>query len=196
MEAPPRISASALPSSALDHILTAQLAVAWAGEGGESPRLGWWKTFMVDPDGGLALFEGLTPATHRWVVFQGAREAARRVDAAMRARDHDPDRLYSLYRFGFEIDERVDERLQDHKRAGADPFVVLPGLKELCEPPWSAAHFAEWVAGHGSVNSVPGLAGRRLTGTPPSDVETRVRSLIAALHPASPTYPSPHYITA
>lgn len=196
MEAPPRISASALPSSALDRILTAQMAVAWAGEGGETPRLGWWKTFMVDPDGGLALFEDLAPATYRWVVFQGAREAARRKDAAMRAQDHDPDRLYSLFRFGFEIDERVEERLQDHKRAGADPFVVLPGLKDLCEPRWSAARFAEWVAGHGSVNFVGGMAGRRLTGPMPSDVERRVDNLVAGLHPASPTYPSPHYATA
>lgn len=182
-----------LPDSALDHILTAQLAVAWAGEGGEEPRLGWWKTFMVHEDGGLALFADLTPATHRWVVFQGAREAARRADAAMRSRDHDPDRLYTLFRFGFEIDERLDERLLDHKRAGRAPHVALPGLSQLCISQWSAAHFADWVSGHGSVNVVGTPAGRRLTGERPSDVERQARNLVAALQPASATYPLPHY---
>jgi hypothetical protein len=198
MDLDPRPAAPALPAlllgdAALDHILTAQLAVAWAGEGGEAPRLGWWKTFMVHEDGGLALFEEIAPATHRWVVFQGAREAARRADAALRARDHDPDRLYTLFRFGFELDERLDERLLDHKRAGRDPFVALPGLNELCTARWDAAHFADWVAGHGTVNVVGTPAGRRLTGDRPADVERQARNLVAALHPASPSYPLPHY---
>ncbi len=93
MDVESRPAATALPDTALDHALAAQLAVAWAGEGGEEPRLGWWKTFMVHEDGGLALFADLTPATHRWVVFQGAREAARRADAALRSHDHDPEGL-------------------------------------------------------------------------------------------------------
>jgi hypothetical protein len=183
----------ALPDSALDRVLTAQLAVAWAGEGGEAPRLGWWKTFMVHEDGGLALFAELTPSSHQWVVFQGAREAARRADAALRARDHDPDRLYTLFRFGFELDERLDERLLDHKRAGRDPFAALPELADLCTPRWNPAQFADWVAGHGTVNVAATPAGRRLTGPPPSDVEGRARNLVAGLHPIAATYPLPHY---
>lgn len=186
----------ALPASALDRILTAQLTVAWAGEGGESPRLNWWKTFMVDEDGGLALFADLTPSTHRWVVFQGAREAARRADAAMRARDHDPDRIYSLFRFGFEIDERLDERVLDHKRSGVDPLVALPGLPELCGVRWNPTSFSDWVSGHGVVNSVPTPAGRRLTGAPPSDAESRLRNLVAGLSPVTANYPLPHYTIA
>jgi hypothetical protein len=193
MERPPHEAPAALPDTALDHVLTAQLAVAWAGEGGEEPRLGWWKTFMVHEDGGLALFADLTPTTSRWVVFQGAREAARRADAALRARDHDPDRLYTLFRFGFEVDERLDERLLDHKRAGRDPLDALPGLRALCSARWSAAHFADWVAGHGAVNTVGAPAGRRLTGERPTDIERQARSLVAGLHPVSPTYPLPHY---
>ena len=193
MDLEPRPSATSLPDTALDHVLTAQLAVAWAGEGGEEPRLGWWKTFMVHEDGGLALFADLTPTTHRWVVFQGAREAARRADAAMRSRDHDPDRLYTLFRFGFEIDERLDERLLDHKRAGRDPFVALPGLNALCTSRWNDADFADWLSGHGTANVVATPAGRRLTGERPTDVERQVRNLIAALHPTSATYPLPHY---
>lgn len=195
LDADAKAAPAALPlgNGSLDYVLTAQLAVAWAGEGGEEPRLGWWKTFMVHEDGGLALFADLTPATHRWVVFQGAREAARRADAAMRAGDHDPDRLYTLFRFGFEIDERLDERLLDHKRAGRDPLVALPGLKELCTAQWDAAHFADWVVGHATVSVQGAPAGRRLTGERPSDVERQARSLVAALHPASRSYPLPHY---
>ena len=36
-----------LSSATIDAILTAQLAVAWAGEGGEEPRLKWWRTDLV-----------------------------------------------------------------------------------------------------------------------------------------------------
>lgn len=186
-------SRTLLPDSALDALLTAQIAVAWAGEGGDPARLRWWRTFMVHEDGGLALFADLTPGTHRWAVFQGAREAARRVDAAMRARDADADRLYTLFRFGYEIDERLDERLLDHKRANPDPFAALPGLADVCTADWSVSAFTDWVAGHGAPGTVVAPAGRRLTGAPPSDVETRARHLVGALLPLSPAYPMPHY---
>jgi len=193
MEQDPSTPRSPLPNSTLDLLLTAQLGVAWAGEGGEAPRLGWWKTFMVQEDGGLALFADLTPRTHRWVVFQAVREAARRADAALRAKDHDPDRLFTLFRFGFEVDEQLDERLLDHKRSSADPFTALPSLAELCMPEWEPAQFARWVAGHGDVNFVAAPVGRRLTGTPPSDPEVRMRHLVAGLQPLGPSYPLPHF---
>lgn len=183
-----------LPDSALDRILAAQLVVAWAGEGGEEPRLGWWKTFMVHEDGGRALFADIAPSTHRWAVFQGAREAARRADAALRARDHDPDRIYTLFRFGFAIDERLDERLLQHKRPDTDPLRVLPGLAEMCGA-WDRSTFVDWVEGHGTVSVVKEPAGRRITGPMPADPELRTRNLVAALHPLAPAYPLPHYAT-
>ena len=31
----------------LDRILTAQILVGWAGEKGEEPRLGWWRTDLI-----------------------------------------------------------------------------------------------------------------------------------------------------
>lgn len=187
---PPR---SALPDSALDQLLTAQLAVAWAGEGGEAPRLGWWKTFMVHEDGGLALFADLTPRTSRWAVLQGAREAARRADAAARGVERESDRLFTLFRFGFEIDERLDERLLDLKRTGRDPRVALPGLASVITDRWSRDAFDDWVAGHGAASVVVSSTGRRLTGAPPSDIEGRARALVAALHPLPRDYPMPHY---
>jgi hypothetical protein len=43
------------------------------------------------------------------------------------------------------------------------------------------------------VNVVGTSAGRRITGNRPADVERQARNLVAALHPASSTYPLPHY---
>jgi hypothetical protein len=119
------------PDDILDHILTAQLAVAWAGEGGEEPRLGWWKTDLASEFGGEDLFARLLPATWPWAVLEGAREAARRADAAGRAQHHAPDRLLTLFHLGPELDERLSERLRDHKRSGTTPKDALPRLGAL-----------------------------------------------------------------
>ena len=71
----------------LDTLLTLQLATAWAGEhSGDEPRLGWWATDMVSEFGGHALFARLTPRTAQWAALEVAREAARRTDAAARAK--------------------------------------------------------------------------------------------------------------
>lgn len=186
------------PAATLDRILTAQLAVAWAGERGDAPRLGWWRTDLTSEYGGEDLFRQLMPHTWRWATLQAAREAARRTDAAIRGRDHDPDRLFTLFRLGFELDERVDERLQDLKRAGAPPAEALPGLQELgvqkhSSNGWSKDAFGDWVAGHGSPDSASSPAGRRLKGSAPDSVELRIKHLVAALAPLTDEYPCPHY---
>src|SRR5262245_30337709 len=100
-----------VPVSEIDHALTAQLVVAWAGEGGEEKRLGWWRSDLVSEFGGRDLFRRLLPSTWPWAVLQGAREAARRRDAELRRQDHDPDRILSLFNLGFELNERIEERL-------------------------------------------------------------------------------------
>jgi hypothetical protein len=47
--------------------LSLQLAVAWAGEAaGEPTRLGWWKSDLVDPEGGGDLFARLALRTAPW----------------------------------------------------------------------------------------------------------------------------------
>src|SRR3954463_4150117 len=102
-----------IPTSDLDRILTAQLVVAWAGEGGEDKRLGWWRSDLVSEFGGKDLFRRLLPHTWPWAVLQAVREAARRKDAEFRRQDHNPDRILSLFSLGFELDERLEERLQD-----------------------------------------------------------------------------------
>jgi len=101
-----------VPVSEVDFLLTAQVGVAWAGEGGEEPRLGWWRSDLASEFGGEDLFRRLLPSTWRWATLQGARAAAMRRDHEIRAHDHDPDRLLTLFNLGFEIDERVEERLQ------------------------------------------------------------------------------------
>src|SRR5690606_27085265 len=82
-----------LPISEIDFALTAQITVAWAGEGGEEPRLGWWRSDLVSEYGGKDLFRRLLPHTWQWAVLQAVREAARRKDAELRAKAHDSDHV-------------------------------------------------------------------------------------------------------
>lgn len=189
----PQSTGATLLVSVLDQLLATQLAVAWAGESGEPPRLKWWRTDLASEFGGEDLFKRLLPHTWRWAVLEGAREAARRRDAELRAGDADPDRLITLFRLGFEIDEHIDERLADLKRAGAAPVDALPALREVVGSGWSKTGFADWVGGHGEATVVTAPVGRRLKGNPPESVELLVSKLTAALHPLADAYPMPHY---
>jgi len=180
-------------NAALDHVLTQQLVVAWAGEDGDPPRLKWWRTELVSEFGGKDLFRRLLPHTWQWAVLEGAREAARRRDAERRNQDADSDRLVTLYRLGFDVDEHVDQRLIDLKRAGRAPTDALPGLRDVVVNEWSKSAFNDWVMGHGDVAATTVPAGRRLTGEPPASLELLVNKLVAALNPLADTYPMPHY---
>ncbi len=188
--------AEPIPTSVLDHILAVQLAVAWAGEKGEDPRLGWWRTDLVSEFGGEDLFQRLLPHTWAWAVLQAAREAARRRDAAVRAKDHDPDRMLTLFRLGFAIDERLDERLQDLKRSGRPPKAALPKLGEILAEDWSRKDFEEWVGAHDRSDTVASPAGRRLRGEPPQALDLLVDRLVGALAPMGADYPLPHFRSA
>lgn len=176
----------------IDTALTAQLLVAWAGESGEDKRLGWWRSDLVSEFGGEDLFRRVLPRTWQWAVLQGAREAARLRDAELRGQDHDPDRILSLFSLGFEVDERIEERLQDLKRAGDPPGQALPGLA-LITPSWNPAAFLAWATSHGEPNTTATTIGRRLKGTPPPSLAQQVRELVAALAPTAEAYPLPHY---
>ena len=182
-----------LPISELDFALTAQIVVAWAGEGGEEPRLAWWRTDLVSEFGGEDLFRRLLPHTWQWAVLQAVREAARRKDAELRAKDHDPDQLVSLYSLGFELDERLEERLQDLKRSGSSPRNALPALEGGMPSTWNRDAFFDWVSGHGSVETMAAPAGRCLKGAVPTSLESTMRQLVAALVEPAKEYPLPHY---
>ncbi len=179
--------------SDMDVLLSAAIAVAWAGEGGEEPRLGWWKTDMFSEYGGQDLFGRLLPHTSAWAVVQAIREAARRHDAQMRAKVHDPDTVVSLYRLGFAIDERADERLLELKRSGADPQAVLPSFGALVAAGWSRDAFSEWIRSQGEAAYEAAPAGRQLAGPPPDSLEVTAQRLVAALDPLTDHYPLPHF---
>ena len=189
----PATTAAPYPRSPLDHVLSAQLVVAWAGEGGEEPRLGWWRSDLVSECGGEDLFRRLLPSTWAWAVLQGALEVARRHDAAGRGKDADPDRLLSLFHLGYELDERLEERLRDLKAGGEPPAEALPALRELITPEWDSAAFAEWIEAHRAPEAVAAPAGRRIRGTPPDSATLLVDHLVGALDPLGPDYPLPHY---
>ena len=191
--APRRPAPVPIPMSEIDHALTAQFVVAWAGETGEEKRLGWWRTDLVSEYGGKDLFRRLLPNTSEWAVLQAAREAARRKDAELRRQDHDPDRILSLYNFGFELDERIEERLQDLKRSGNTPYEALPGLNDGMQITWKRDRFLDWVRGHGEIETTATPSGRRIKGDPPTNLDQLVRRLVSALAPLADSYPLPHF---
>jgi hypothetical protein len=186
------VAGQPLPQSSIDAALTAQLAVAWAGEGGENRRLGWWRSDLVSEFSGEDLFRRLLPHSWQWAVLQGAREAARIKDAERRVQDHDPDQILSLYHLGFEIDERIEDRLQCLKDSGAPPREALPGLADVIESDWNHDHFLDWAQGHGEVETTVTPAGRRLKGRSSESLEQLVRRFVAALAPLGDAYPLPH----
>ena len=117
-----------ISTSDLDQILALQLLVAWAGESlCEPARLGWWRTDLVDEEGGAGLLRELMPKTWRWASVEAARRAATAVDARARATMALGGQVRTLYSWGFRLDEKLDERLLAQKEAGGDPW-DLPGL--------------------------------------------------------------------
>ena len=181
-----------LTDAQLDALLTLQLAIAWAGEqSGDEPRLGWWATDMVSEFGGHALFARLAPRTARWAALEVAREAARRTDAAARAKDANPDRLRSLFSLGFAVDEQLADRLALHKRSGEPPEVVLPELGALMAR-WDRDAFTAWARQGTGSNTANDPSGRRLTSALPDDPVEVARRLVHALVPFTASYPCPH----
>lgn len=182
----------ALSDEVLDELLTLQLLVAWAGEGQtDPPRLGWWRTSLVDEFGGLDLFQRLTPRTHEWAVLEAARDAAKHVDARSRAATDNADQLISLFRFGFVLDEQLDDRLAELKRSGRKPAEALPGLAQIAAA-WDRGSFEAWLATLETEHE-KSPSGRRLKGGLPATPLAAARALCGALRPLSATYPAPYY---
>lgn len=182
-----------MDSSQLDRILELQLAVAWAGEADtDPPRLGWWKTALCDRFGGEDLLRRLAPKTWEWAALEACRAAAKKVDAEARQSADDADHLLSLYRLGFEVDERLDERLLELKQGGEPPAQAFPGLAELLAE-WSRERFASWLGQCGSANFAATATGRRLKGETPADRSAAACQLAAAFLPLSESYTLPHF---
>jgi hypothetical protein len=183
-------------ASELDQLLTAQILVAWAGEGGEDARLGWWRTDLVSEFGGEDLFRRLLPNSWMWAVLEAAREAARRRDAELRNRADDADRIVSLYHLGFAIDERLDERLRDLKRSQRSPEELLPELSPVTARGWDRGTFEDWLAQQQREGYKATPIGRRLPGAPPANLGELSGQLVGSLLPLGSDYPLPHYRAA
>ncbi len=179
--------------SDLDHTLTIQLLVAWAGESGDPPRLGWWRTDMVSEYGGGDLFKRLLPNTWQWATLQAAREAARRADRQRRGEAHDADALVSLFGLGVETDRRLEERLADLIRTGRTPAEALPGLAEWVDQKFGREAFAAWLQKLAEPTTTTAPVGRRIQGNPPKELEALSSTLAAALLPLGDAYPLPHF---
>jgi hypothetical protein len=168
--------------------------VAWAGEGRCKPRrLGWWDTDLVDPDGGGDLLARLAPRTHAWAALEAVREAARQTDTKARERHGEPDRLRTIFFLGFEVDEKLSDRLAAHKRASGPPTEALP-LPFALGGQWSQDKvLAAFTAGGTAAFSPVPPVGRQLKGSPPAGANDLVRQLVAALVPPADAYPLPFF---
>ncbi len=182
-----------METSQLDHILKLQLAIAWAGESNaDQPRLGWWRTAMCDEYGGEDLLRRLTPRTWQWATLEACRAAAKRVDEAARSTADDADHLLSLYRLGFAIDERLDERLLELKQGGVLPTEIFPDLAELLIE-WLKGRFEIWLGQWGSTDYTTTATGRRLKTEVPADLAVAASQLAAAMLPLSDRYALPYF---
>lgn len=184
-----------LPTSSIDSMLAVQLTIAWAGESKSTGRLGWWETDLVDAHGGGDLLRRLLPRTHQWAALQGARDAARRTEQEALAKIADWDRLRTLFHLGFELDERLAERLSELKRGGTPPVDVLPlpiHLDKAFTP--AALEAALGKPKQPAYEVVPG--GRLMKSGMPAAPDVAVKSLAAALFPLPDRYPLPFYRVA
>jgi hypothetical protein len=181
-----------IEDTALDAILATQLTVAWAGEGRCSPkRLGWWDTDLIDLEGGGDFLRRLLPKTHAWAALEAAREAARRTDAKARGKMADPDKLRTLFFLGFELDERLNDRLRFMKGGGREPSECLQ-----LPIPLVAAFDRGQVSALLRTEDVPcaiAPGGRQLTGPLPQAPDVVIAKLAAALVPFSEQYPLPFF---
>lgn len=182
---------SSFDTKTLDTILALQLTVGWAGERAEDPqRLSWWNTDLTDAMAGGDLFARLVPKTAAWAGLELARQAALRADRAARSQLSHPDQVWTLFHFGFELDEAIQDRLEHHKRHAGSPSAVFAevwGVREL----WDRASLEQFLSDLGKPPVEETPAGRRLKKMPEAPLEA-ARALAGALLPLGDVYPLPH----
>ena len=179
-------NAASTDTQTLDAILDLQFRVAWAGEGRcEPPRLSWWRTNLVDPEGGGDFMQRLARRTHAWASLEAVREAARRADALARDSLADRDKVRTLYSWGFDLDELLADRLRERK------WSQLPapdqGLFDRIQLEGEFKSLAPGATYHVQAS------GRQMRGLLPQDVVQAARWLVSALTPFSDAYPMPFF---
>ena len=182
---------SRLAPNQLDELLALQLTAAWAGEAaGEPARLGWWKTDLVDPQGGGDLFARLVPRTAAWASLSLVRAAARRIDAMGRKSLARGDNVWTPFHLGFVVDEQIDDRIAYHRTHGHVPADVL-GPRFLAGTPWSKPAFEALLKSLGAPKVTVSPAGRPITALAASPADA-APLLFAALTPLAASYPLPY----
>lgn len=180
-----------LPDAEVDKILALQMVVAWAGEAlCEPPRLGWWKTDLIDEMGGGDLMARLLPKTHGGSSLELVRHAAIACDAQQRNRIAQPDTVRTLFYWGFSIDEQLTDRLHDHKVHRDSPQAILPFSLSA---EFKHDDFTAWGKSQAKINYDTEPNGRKLTTTLQKEPVQRAKQLVAALFPCSEIYPMPFY---
>lgn len=186
-----------LPEFVLDTILSWQLIVAWAGEGLCVPiRLNWWRTDLIDQDGGGDFFQRLLPKTHVWASLEALRQVAIQYDQQIRLGMAQPDLVRTLFFWGFAIDEQLADRLAVHKQNHLPPQDCLD-LPLGLDVAFSRSDLEAVLRISDQalqVRVVPD--GREITGEMPQSHKQRVRNLAAALLPLNERYPMPFYRVA
>ena len=184
-------------NATIDKILTLQIMVAWAGEGGCEPkRLDWWRTDLIDEYGGGDLLQRLLPKTHLWASLEAVRLATIQVDRRKRQEMAQPDTVRSLFFWGFEIDEKLAERLAFHKqnKNKLTPLEALPYFTINITQPFSETEFEEAIRiPNQKINFTVVPNGREIVGEIVTDLELRAKKLAAALLPLTDSYTMPFY---
>lgn len=183
-----------ITGSTLDAILAFQMSVAWAGEGlCEPKRMDWWRTDVIDLAGGGYLFQELFPKTHEWASLEAVRRVAIAQDRQLRQGMAQPDRVCTLFFWGFAIDEQLDDRLLEHKRNGTSPTKALPLALDFGSQ-FIKSDFEEAIRIPNQVVDFQVVSvGREVRGQIPDSLELTARKLTAALLPLTDRYPLPFY---
>ncbi len=183
----------------LDKILALQIMVAWAGEGACEPkRLDWWRTDLIDEYGGGDLFARLLPKTFKWASLEAVRQAAIGVDRRKRQEMVQPDEVRTIFFWGYDVDEQLNERLAFHKSSGEEPNRALSDISvnifETSNKSFSREEFEEAIRiPNQKVDIVVVPNGREIVGDMPSSLEESAKKLTAALLPLVECYPMPFY---
>jgi hypothetical protein len=179
-----------LPSDILDRILALQVTVAWAGE---TERLSWWHTDLIDQGGGGYFLAELLPKTHQWAGVEAARQCAILADRQKRLAMAQPDGVRTLFFWGFAVDEQLSDRLKEHKQEKRSPEEVLH-LEIQLSTPFSNKAFEGAVclsSQEASFTVTPG--GRQVNNPMPDGFDLCAQKLAAALLPLTNDYPMPFY---
>ena len=169
----------------VDTVLSLQFLVAWAGEA--QGRLGWWESDLVDEEGGGHLLARLAPRTHAWAALQCVRRVAFLADARARQQLPDADSVRTLFFWGFEFDERLEDRILQWKRSQTPPQEAFKWPFAL---EWKREEFEGYL--HGLL-AAPQLAGREVVEPMPARRSQAAATLARALLPLGTEYLAPYY---